>query len=209
MTVRIWSTSAWVDFDLRQRRPRIDPPPLALRRCASRCAFCIRGIPTVAAMVSKSDHASSTRSSVAGFIGILTEAISPSRSSARSTVYPSQSSTRSGPWPAARDKDAADRALVVQAICPSAVVKYVSSSSSPSRHTKKTCDPLKTNEFEVYINSGIRHCRIQSRLTACDLARRESTSTMLPEIMIWGRAEALAAEWKIQQALRATGPLPY
>jgi hypothetical protein len=32
---------------------------------------------------------------------------------------------------------------------------------------------------------------------------------LLPEIMTWGRAEARAAEWKIQQALRSTGPLPY
>lgn len=32
---------------------------------------------------------------------------------------------------------------------------------------------------------------------------------LLPEIMIWGSAEVRAAEWKIQQALRATGPLDY
>ena len=32
---------------------------------------------------------------------------------------------------------------------------------------------------------------------------------VLPEIMIWGQTEARAAEWKIQQALRETGPLPY
>ncbi len=32
---------------------------------------------------------------------------------------------------------------------------------------------------------------------------------LLPEIMIWGRTEARAAEWRIQQALRATGPLDY
>jgi hypothetical protein len=34
-------------------------------------------------------------------------------------------------------------------------------------------------------------------------------NALLPEIMIWGRAEVRAAEWKIQKALRATGPLRY
>jgi hypothetical protein len=42
-----------------------------------------------------------------------------------------------------------------------------------------------------------------------DGSRWTSPYRLLPEIMIWGGAEARAAEWKIQQALRATGPLDY
>jgi len=42
-----------------------------------------------------------------------------------------------------------------------------------------------------------------------DESRWKLPNEVLPEIMIWGQAEARAAEWKIQQALRATGPLAY
>lgn len=42
-----------------------------------------------------------------------------------------------------------------------------------------------------------------------DHSRWAFPNKLLPEIMIWGGAEARAAEWKIQQALRATGPLDY
>ena len=39
--------------------------------------------------------------------------------------------------------------------------------------------------------------------------RRAFSNKLLPEIMLWGSAEALAAEWQIQQALRSLGPLNY